>query len=156
MHEQGIRPTEQGICRIEHKRGKSRGTCGRRARCCSLPLCGGGSGGGGAGGDGTRVPPLRRPPPKKGTLCPPQPNLAIARVRPLNKATDVGNSRLRLGEERRKHSPPFPAVASPSPSRHFAMLPMACWKKPARGRKSSSLILDAWPTSRRGQPTPRT
>src|SRR5882762_5781320 len=28
----------------------------------------------------------------------PQPNLAIARVRPLNKVTEVGNSRLRLGE----------------------------------------------------------
>src|SRR6266446_3266312 len=27
-----------------------------------------------------------------------QPNLAIARVRPLNKVTEVGNSRLRLGE----------------------------------------------------------
>jgi len=29
---------------------------------------------------------------------PPQPNLAIARVRPFNNATEVGNSRLRLGE----------------------------------------------------------
>jgi hypothetical protein len=28
----------------------------------------------------------------------PQPNLAIARVRPLQKVTEVGNSRLRLGE----------------------------------------------------------
>src|SRR5260221_6141554 len=42
---------------------------------------------------------------------PPQPNLAIARVRPLNKVTEVGNSRLRLGEGRR----PFPA--SPISSR---------------------------------------
>src|SRR5215831_16686604 len=38
----------------------------------------------------------RRPPPP----TPPQPNLAIARVRPLNKVTEVGNSRLRLGEGR--------------------------------------------------------
>src|SRR6266478_812268 len=33
----------------------------------------------------------------------PQPNLAIARVRPLNKVTEVGNSRLRLGEVKTTH-----------------------------------------------------
>src|SRR5216683_5757264 len=43
--------------------------------------------------------PTRRPPPP----TPPQPNLAIARVRPLNKAIEVGNSRLRLGEGRRRY-----------------------------------------------------
>src|SRR6266849_40246 len=37
-----------------------------------------------------------RPPPP----TPPQPNLAIARVRPLSKVTEVGSSRLRLGEGR--------------------------------------------------------
>src|SRR5712671_7136287 len=42
--------------------------------------------------------PVPRPPPP----TPPQPNLAIARVRPLNKVTEVGNSRLRLGEGSRK------------------------------------------------------
>src|SRR5258708_29068158 len=50
----------------------------------------------GVGGRGV-VAPLRRlfrPPPP----TPPQPNLAIARVRSPNKVTEVGNSRLRLGE----------------------------------------------------------
>src|SRR6516225_3207978 len=38
----------------------------------------------------------------RGPTSPLQPNLAIARVRPLNKVTEVGNSRLRLGEGSRK------------------------------------------------------
>jgi hypothetical protein len=41
---------------------------------------------------GTGVPPLLTP-----TPTPLQPNLAIARVRPLNKVIEVGNSRLRFG-----------------------------------------------------------
>jgi len=55
------------------------------------PLVGEGRGGG-SGDLGSAVPDTPTTPP------PPQPNLAIARVRPLNKVTEVGNSRLRLGE----------------------------------------------------------
>src|SRR6266853_4636200 len=64
----------------------------------------------GVGGRGV-VAPLRRlfrPPPP----TPPQPNLAIARVRPPNQVTEVGNSRLRLGEGRRTPSNPGPTLSS--------------------------------------------
>src|SRR5467141_2485084 len=63
----------------------------------------------GVGGRGV-VAPLRRlfrPPPP----TPPQPNLAIARVRPPNKATEIGRSRFRLGEGGRRAAPSWPTAA---------------------------------------------
>jgi hypothetical protein len=52
--------------------------------------------------------PTRRPLPP----ALPQPNLAIARVRPLNKATEIGNSRFQLGVGRR--APPRIAYVDPT------------------------------------------
>src|SRR5215831_4558466 len=57
------------------------------------PLVGEGWGGGSC--RGAPKCHISRPPPP----TPPQPNLAIVRVRPLNKVIEVGNSRLRLGGE---------------------------------------------------------
>ena len=49
-----------------------------------------------------------------------------------------------------------PASASPSRSKRCAMPPTACWKQPARGRKSSSPISGGSPISPPARPTPRT
>jgi len=83
--------------------------------------------------------PIRRPPPP----APPQPNLAIARVRPLNKVTEVGNSRLRLGEVKRlgsglRHPPSAPrSQKTPRPSGRADAFATVRLRKRATARRSA-------------------
>jgi ATP-dependent helicase HrpB len=70
------------------------------------PLVGEGRGGGSRSEARPRITPRPPPPP------PPQPNRAIARVRPPKKVTEVGNSRLRLGEGRSGSADPYPQAVS--------------------------------------------